>query len=101
MILRTATSPAGTAARVSLETLATRLAASHGVAVSALLGKTRTAAAVKARHILAYIWVEVLGRHASDLARVLGQTRGNVSWAARHGAALAGPWQADIPRWCR
>jgi REP element-mobilizing transposase RayT len=100
-ILRAAATPPGAAPRVSLETLATRLAASLGVAVRALLGGTQTPAAVTARHLLAYVWVEVLGRRASDLARALGQTRGNVSLAARRGAPLAVPWQTDIPQWCR
>ena len=54
--------------------------------------------AVTARQLLAYVWVEVLGRRASDLARALGQTRGNLSTAARRGAAQAARWQAEIPR---
>ena len=40
--------------------------------------------------------VEVLGRRASDLARALGQTRGNLSTTAQ-----AARWQAEIPIWCR
>jgi hypothetical protein len=46
----------------------------------------------------ARILVEVLGRRTSALA--LGQTRGNLSTAARRGAAQAARWQAEIPRWC-
>jgi putative transposase len=92
---------AGGAARVSLETLAARLAAALGVPLPALYGPTQTRAAVTARHLMAYVWVEVLGRHASTLARALGQTRGNISTAARRGAAQAARWQAEIPRWCR
>ncbi|HTX54573.1 MAG TPA: transposase, partial [Candidatus Baltobacteraceae bacterium] len=91
----------GAASRVSLETLTTRLAARLGVAVPALLGQTQTRPAVTARQLLAYVWVEVLGRRASDLARALGQTRGNISTAARRGAVHAARWQAEIPRWCR
>ena len=67
----------------------------------ALFGGTRTGPAVTARQLLAYVWVEVLGRRASDLARALGQTRGNISTAARCGAAPAARWQAAIPRWGR
>ena len=89
------------AARVSLETLAARLAARLGVPVPALFGQTQTRPAVAARQLLAYIWVERLGRRASALARALGQTRGNISTAARRGAAQAAQWQAEIPRWCR
>jgi REP element-mobilizing transposase RayT len=91
----------GAAARVSLETLMTRLAARLGVTVPALLGQTQTRPAVTARQLLAYVWVEELGRRASALARALGQTRGNISTAARRGAAQAARWQAEIPRWCR
>ncbi len=32
-------------------------------------------AASQARRILAYVWIERLGRRASDLARALNQTR--------------------------
>ena len=87
--------------RVPLETLAARLAASLGVAVLALFGGTQTQAAVTARHLLAYVWVELLGRRASDLARAIGQTRGNVSLAAQRGAVHAARWAAQIRTWCR
>ena len=60
-----------------------------GVAVPALFGGTQTRPAVTARQLLAYVWVEGVGRRASDLARALGQTRGNISTAARRGAAQA------------
>jgi REP element-mobilizing transposase RayT len=94
-------SPGPGAAPVSLPTLAIRLAAACGVPAVALLGATQTRAAVAARQLLAYVWVEELGRRASDLARALGQTRGNISTAARKGAAQASHWQVAIPQWCR
>jgi len=103
-VLREALGPAeaaGRPARVSLETLAARVAARLGVPVPALFGQTQTRPAVAARQLLAYVWVEGLGRRASDLARALGQTRGNISTAARRGAVQATRWQAEIPRWCR
>jgi len=87
--------------RVPLETLAGRLAGGLGVTVPTLFGGTQTRAAVTARQLLAYVWVEVLGRRASALARALGQTRGNISTAARRGAVHAARWQAEIPIWCR
>lgn len=93
--------PRGAAARVSLATLAGRLGARLGVSVPALFGTTQTRAAVTARQLLAYVWVEVLGQRASALARALGQTRGNISLATRRGATHAARWQAEIPRWCR
>ena len=37
----------------------------------------------------------------SALARALGQTRGNVSLAAKRGAALAAAWRAQFAAWCR
>jgi len=86
---------------VPLDTLAARLSGDLGVPVPLLLGGTQTRAAVSARQLLAYVWVEVLGRRASALARVLGQTRGNVSLAAQRGAAHATAWRARIPRWCK
>ena len=73
------------------------MAARLGVAVPALFGGTQTRPAVTARQLLAYVWVEGLGRRA----RALGQTRGNISTAARRGATQAARWQAEIPRWCR
>jgi REP element-mobilizing transposase RayT len=102
-VLRAAPAAAapGARTRVPLERLAGRLAARLGVAVPTLFGGTQTRAAVTARQLLAYVWVEVLGRPASALARALGQTRGNVSLAARRGAAHAARWQAEIPLWCR
>jgi REP element-mobilizing transposase RayT len=93
--------PRGMAAPVTLATLVARLAAACGVPASALLGGTQTRAAVAARQLLAYVWVEVLGRRASALARACGQTRGNISTAARRGAVQAARWQAAIPQWCR
>jgi len=72
-----------------------------GVVVPALFGGTQTRPAVTARQLLASVWVKVLGRRARDLARALGQTRGNLSTAARRGAVQAARWQAEIPRWCR
>jgi putative transposase len=89
------------AARVALGALATRLAADLAVPVAALGGGSQTRAAVAARQLLAYVWVEVLGRRASELARALGQSRGHVSAAARRGAGHASRWAAAIPRWCR
>lgn len=100
-IVRDAPPPAEVPARVPLETLAARLAACLGVPGPALLGDTQTRAAVAARQLLAYVWVEVLGRRASALARAWGQTRGGVTWAAQRGATQAARWQTEIPRWCR
>ena len=53
-----------------------------------------------ARDRLAYVWIERLGERASDLARLLGQTRGNVSRAAKRGAATAQPWLKMMNHCC-
>jgi len=87
--------------QVSLQVLAGRIGESMSLSASLLLGKTRAKAAVQARQILAYVWVERLGRRASDLASELGQTRGNISLAAKRGAEFAKSWGDSIPRWCR
>ena len=101
-ILReSATARAEPPAQVSLETLAARLAASLEVPLPALLGKSQTPAVVVARHLLAHLWVERLGQPASVLARHLGQSRGNVSLAARKGAEYATARPTEIARWCR
>ncbi len=47
----------------------TRLAADLGIPVAVLAGGSQVRAAVTARQLLAYVWVEVLGRRASALAR--------------------------------
>jgi len=87
--------------RVDLPTLARRMGASLGVAPAALLGQTRRRVVTQARQLLAYVWVEHLGRSASALARLLGQTRANVSWAARRGATAARGRAKEIDHWCR
>ncbi|HYL79194.1 MAG TPA: transposase [Candidatus Acidoferrum sp.] len=95
-------SPAGLSrARVSLAVLAGRIAVALGVPRPALLGSSQTRTAVTARRLLAYVWVEHLGQRASDLARALGQTRGNVSLAAKNGATHAAAWRAHLAAWCR
>jgi len=86
---------------VPLSTLVRRMGESMGVEPEGILGRSRARAATHARQILAYVWVERLGRRASELARVLGQTRGNVSLAAKQGAKLIRPWGNLIERWCR
>jgi hypothetical protein len=84
-----------------LATLVQRIATSLGVPPAALLGATRSRVATRARHLLAHVWVEHLGQTASALAGASGQTRGNVSLAAKRGAELAKAWQAALPQWCR
>ena len=87
--------------QVDLPTLVRRVGQGVGLAGEVLLGRSRARAALRARQLLAYVWVERLGRPASELARVVGQTRGNVSLAAKRGAEVARAWREQIPGWCR
>jgi len=87
--------------QVDLHTLASRMAESLGLSATVMLGKSRVRAAARARQLLAYVWVEHLGRPASDLAKVMGQTCANVSWAARQGAKDAQRWNHLFTPWCR
>jgi putative transposase len=93
---------AGTRHRhVNLQTLVSRMAESLGLSSAVMLGKSRVRAVARTRQLLAYVWVEYLGRPASDLAKALGQTRANVSWAAKRGAKAAEQWTDLFARWCR
>ncbi len=87
--------------RVALPTLAHRIGESLGISREWLLGRSRVPAAARARQILAHIWVERLGQRASELATVLGQTRGNISLAAKRGEEAARPWRKRFESWCR
>lgn len=86
---------------IPLSSLLRRIGESLGVEPEGILGRSRTRAATHARQIVAYVWVERLGRRASELAQVLGQTRGNVSLAVKRGAKLDRLWGNMIERWCR
>lgn len=84
---------------VTLDALAGRVAALLGVAPQGIFGPSRVRPVAQARQLLSYLWVERLGRRASELAAALGRTRGNVSWAARRGAVIAAARAAEIERW--
>jgi putative transposase len=87
--------------QVPVRALAQRIGESLGLSAEAILGRSKAEAATQARRVLAYVWVERLGRRASELAQVLGQTRGNVSLAAKRGVGVAQAWGRLIDRWCR
>ena len=86
---------------VTVPALAKRIGESLGISPEWVLGRSRVPAAARARQILAYVWVERLGQRASELARVLGQTRGNISLAAKRGEKAARPWRKLFDSWCR
>ncbi|HSD50374.1 MAG TPA: transposase [Candidatus Methylomirabilis sp.] len=86
---------------VDLQTLAHRIGNSLGVKPDAILGQSRNRVITRARHLLTYVWVEHLGRSASHLARLLGRTRSNVSWAVKRGTEASRSWTRVIEAWCR
>jgi len=69
-----------------LDTLVRRIGTAFGVSPTTILGPSQARAAAEARHLLAYVWTERLGRRGSELATALGRTRSNVCWAAKRGA---------------
>jgi len=87
--------------QLSLGTLIARVAESLGVAPDALAGRGRAGPVLHARHLVAYLWVEHLGRPASELERALNWSRGHATWAAQRGAEVAAAWRDTIATWCR
>jgi putative transposase len=80
-----------------------RLVRKIGTAVRAspagILGPSQTRSASRARQLLAYVWVELLGRRASELAVALGRTRSNITWAAKQGAGIAPIYSEEVNHW--
>jgi putative transposase len=83
-----------------LDTLVHRIAASLGVSPAAVAGRSRAGRAPQARQLVAYLWVEHLGRPGSELARAWGWSRGQVSWAAKRGTEVSQRWRHEIEEWC-
>jgi len=86
---------------IDIQTLAHRIGSSLGVTPDAILGQSRDRVVTRARHLLAYVWVEHLGRSASHLARLLDRTRSNVSWAVKRGVEAGRSWTRMVETWCR
>jgi chromosomal replication initiation ATPase DnaA len=87
--------------QLDLETLVRRVGASLGVTPAAIAGRTRQRQVVRARQIVAFLWVEQLGRPASELARAWELSRSNTSWAAKRGSEVIREWPGRIEKWCR
>ena len=85
---------------LALSTLVLRVGESFGLSAEAISGRSRIRPAVQARHLVAHLWVERLGRTASELARAWGWSRGQVTWAAKRGAEAARAWGHRIEEWC-
>jgi len=87
--------------QLDLDTLVSRVAKDLDVPAEAVAGPSRARRMARVRHIVAYLWVERLGRPASELGRAWGQSRTNVTWAAKRGAEAVRSWQRAIQAWCR
>jgi REP element-mobilizing transposase RayT len=85
---------------VDLTSLGTRISRDMGVSWNAVLGGSRWRKAARARAVLAYVWVQYLGRNARELARAIGIRPQTISAAVRR-IERDPPCQADIDRWCR
>jgi putative transposase len=86
--------------RLTVDTLVRRISATLRVSPAALLGPIRTPDVVHARHLLAYVWTELLGRQASELAIALTRSRSNVTWAAKRGGELVKGFAESIEKLC-
>ncbi len=87
--------------QLAVDSLVRRIGETLGVSPTTILGPSQSRRATEARHLLAYVWTERLGRHASELATTVGRTRSNVCWAARRGGERAATYASEIERWCR
>ncbi len=97
---REATPGRGRRRQLDLDTLVHRVGTSLGVSPGAVGGRGRVGRAPQARQLVAYLWVEHLGRPGSELARAWGWSRGQVSWAAKRGAEVSQRWRHEIEEWC-
>ncbi len=85
--------------RITLDSLVRRIGTGLRVSPASILGPSQARPPAQARQLLAYVWVEHLGRRASELAAALGRTRSNVTWAAKQGAEIAPTYAEEINRW--
>jgi REP element-mobilizing transposase RayT len=86
---------------LDLDTLTQRVAQDLKVCPASIGHRVRMRQVAKARQIVAFLWVEHVGRPASELARAWGLSRSNASWAARRGAEVIGEWRGRIHEWCK
>jgi hypothetical protein len=74
---------------LALTALVRRVGASLGVPTEMVSGRSRIRPAPQARHLVACLWVEPLGRTASELVRSWGCSRRQVAWGAKPGEEAA------------
>ncbi len=84
-----------------LDELLRRIAVALRIPQEALRGRSRVPPAPEARHLLVYLWVEHLGRSATEVGRVVGYSRGQTSWALRRGADAARGRMREVEEWLR
>jgi putative transposase len=85
---------------IDFTSLGTRISRDMGVGWNVVLNGSRWRKAARARAVLAYVWVQYLGRDARELARAIGIRPQTVSAAIRR-IERDPPRQSDIDRWCR
>ena len=85
---------------LELTTLVQRVGNSLGLSAEATSGRSRLRPVLQARHLVAYLWVERLGRTASELALSWGWSRGQASWAAKRGEKVVRAWEQMVEEWC-
>jgi putative transposase len=96
-----ATREANLRKQADIGSLVRRIGATLHISPASILGPIRTPDVVHARHLLAYVWTERLGRQASELAIALNRSRSNITWAAKRGSELAKKDTESIEKWCK
>ncbi|MDP2156260.1 MAG: transposase [Nitrospirota bacterium] len=87
--------------KVSLDTLISRISGDMKISREALTGGGRHRNVTKARAVLAYVWVNYLGRSGHELGRVLGVSPQSLYAASKNIEGTDVLTTADINRWCR
>jgi putative transposase len=85
---------------VDLGMLGTRICSDMGVCWQAVLEGSRTRRMAKARAVLAYVWVQYLGRKICELARSIRADPSTIS-AGVCRVEDDPPSESDMDRWCR
>lgn len=91
----------GRRSRVTLGELLGRIGKDFGVSGEALSAGSRNRQVARARAVLAYVWIEVLGRSGRELARSLSVNPVSVYLAARRARESIEAWESRIKAWCK
>lgn len=88
------------AKNVDISMLGTRICSELGVSWQAVLAGSRARKIATARAMLAYVWVQYLGRKGGELARTLHVVPSMISAGIRR-VEENPPSESDMDRWCR